>query len=382
MTQFNNMPDEENEHYPVEPYYHPLHKIPRKIYDFLASAKLAMFLLVAILVACVVGVTLFRGQRAWELIFSTLWFNGLLVLLVLNVVCCFFGRIWRRKLTIVSFGMILFHMSFTGILVGVIYNSLFQFNGVMRLTEDETLPNGVPQSYDIFNHGRYFNFSRFKGETTLIRVHWGYKVKGDNKVVAYEIAVGEGGAKKQGVIYITKNFSYEGFRYYPEKEGFSPLIVLSDKQGREIYGAFIPLQSHKQNNKTHLHTTGTKVKPGSFHFPQEPLAKPLFDLQVVYRPSKVEERAGEVTLSVWPLNDGGKGENGKPRAVGKATIGSTFDEGDYLLSFKALRYWVGMRVRYSPGQPIVLTSLWVGLAGMIITTIGRIGRGRKDSPVH
>ena len=114
----------ENEHYPVEPHYHPIHKIPRKIYNFFASAKLAMALLVIILSCCLAGVTIWRGIEAGRVIFGTLWFNGLLVLLVINVACCFFGRIWGRRVTVISFGMILFHISFVFMFLGIIYNSL------------------------------------------------------------------------------------------------------------------------------------------------------------------------------------------------------------------------------------------------------------------
>src|SRR6266567_146413 len=112
VPELNVIAESEAEQYPLEPRYHPIHKIPRKVYGFLASAKLAMALLVAILGSCVAGVTIWRGVRAGEVIFSSLWFNGLLVLLVVNVACCFFGRVWGRKVTLVSFGMILFHLSF------------------------------------------------------------------------------------------------------------------------------------------------------------------------------------------------------------------------------------------------------------------------------
>lgn len=167
MTEFNSIPESENEHYPIEPRYHPVHKIPRKIYELLASSKLAMALLVIILLCCLSGVTVVRGGRAWELIFNTLWFNALLVLLVVNVACCFFGRIWGRRVTVVSFGMILFHLSFVAILGGVVYNNLFYFRGNIRLTEGEILPSSDPQSYDRIEMGRFFSFSRLKGETAL-----------------------------------------------------------------------------------------------------------------------------------------------------------------------------------------------------------------------
>jgi len=385
--------------------------ILQKMYKFLSSVKLAMALLVTILACCVVGVTVFRGERAWTLIFSTLWFNGLLVSLVVNVVFCFFPRMWGRKLTLISLGMVLFHLSFVAILGGIVYNSLFYFRGLIRLTEGETLPSGQIQSYDLAEYGRFFDFSKLKGETTLMRMHRGYKVDGADKILAYEVSVGEGSSKKQGIIYITKSLDHDGFSYFNEKEGYSVLVMLSDKQGKELYGAHISLQSFKQKDEKYLYITGTQERPGSLPFPQDPL-KPLFDLQVAYHPEPGKERTGEAFFWVWPLAQentrkapspsraGGEGEKGgdlrgsphdrlsnkevagqeeKALAEGKAVIGEKFIAGDYYLSPKEIRYWVGMRVRYEPGKPIVLTSLWVGLTGMVITFIGRMRRGKRQT---
>ncbi len=378
----------------------------RKIYSYLSSVRLAMMLLIAILACCVVGVTIYRGAEAGNRIFSTLWFNGLLVLLVVNVACCFFPRMWGRKLTFVSVGMILFHLSFVAMLGGIVYNSFFYFRGVIRLTEGETLPSGDPQSYDILEKGRYFDFSRLRGETSLIRMHKGYKVEGEDKVVAYEIAVGETGKKKQGVIYTTQSFDDNGFSYFRDKEGYSVLVILSDRQGREIYGAHVPLQSLRQNDGTYLYITGTADGPESLPFPQDPL-KPLFNLQVAYRPDPSKERAGDAYFWVLPLAQGHEGKvppashvegaskqddavgglsheriadarEGEVLAEGKAAVGETFRADDYMLSVREIRYWVGMTVRYEPGKPIVLTSLWVGLTGMVITFVGRIRKRRSE----
>ena len=350
--------------------------ILNKTYSFLSSYKLAMTLLVTILACCVTGVTVFRGQRAWEVIFSTLWFNGLLVLLVVNVAFCFFGRIWGRRLSIISFGMILFHLSFVAILGGIVYNSFFYFRGLIRLTEGETLPNGDLNSYDYLDRGRFFDLSKLKGETTLIKMHTKYKVDGDDKRAAYEISVGEGSLKKKEVIYITNNLDYKGFRYYNDREGYSLLLILYDKMGGELYGAHIPLQSLKQKDNAYIYTTGTKDGPGTFTFPQDPL-KPMFALQASYIPDMIKERAGEAFFQIWPLSKV-KGEGDKPFAEGKAAIGEMFDAGDYYLSVREVRYWVGMNVRYDPGLPIVLASLWVGLGGIVITTIGRMMKKKKD----
>lgn len=374
------MTGQEPEQYPLEPRYHPIHKVPRKIYNFLASAKLAMLLLVVILACCVTGVTLFRGQRAWELIFSTLWFNGLLILLVVNVACCFFGRVWHRKLTVISFGMILFHLSFVAIFLGIVYNSLFFFRGTIRLTEGEVLRSSDPQSYDRIEAGRFFRFSRLKGETTLIRMHTGYRVGGEDKRAAYEVAVGEGNDITRGTVYITHKLTHHGVDYFNDREGYSLLIMLADRQGRELYGAHLPLQSIRQKDDSYIYTLGytrdDRVYISPMKFPQPP-EKPLFDMQLVYEQSKLKERSGMAHFQLFPLSRGDSPGRDKPLAEGKVAIGEQFDAGEYSLSAQEVRYWVTMTVRYEPGKPIVLASLWAGLAGMMITTIGRMMRSRK-----
>src|SRR5512133_774844 len=176
----------------------------RRLHLFLVSPKLAIALLIGVLGCCLVGVTVLRGARAGQLIFSTLWFNALLVLLAVSSAAAFFTRIWRRKLTLVSAGMILFHLCFAAMLGGIVYNRLFFFRGVLRLTEGETLPNGQLESYDWSEQGRFFDRSRLPGETTLLRMHVNYSVGSDNKRAAYEIAVDSGDARVRHIIYPTE----------------------------------------------------------------------------------------------------------------------------------------------------------------------------------
>lgn len=372
--------DQEQEVFPLEPRYHPIHKIPRKIYDFLASAKLAMVLLVTILVCCILGVTVWHEAEAGRVIFGTYWFNGILVLLVVNVACCFFGRIWRRRITLISFGMILFHLSFVAILLGIVYNSLFCFRGVIRLTEGETLVSSDPNSYDSFDHGVLFNFSRLRGETTLVKMHAGHLVAGEDKRAAYEVTVGQGADKKSGLLYITNKLVHRGVEYLNEREGYSLLLVLFDKQGQELYGGHLPLQSISGKDGSYTYLSGTKdgniIRIQAIPFPVPP-EKPLVAVQVGYLPSKLKERAGEADFSIYPLGEKGSPDLTKKLISGKSPIGDILKFGDYGISAREVRYWVTMAVRYEPGKPLVLVSLWTGLAGMIITTLGRMLRTRE-----
>ena len=382
MMDSNSTPDIESdtESFPVEPRYHPVNRILRAVYDFMASSKLAMFLLIAILICCVIGVTVLRERSASEMIFGTLWFSALLVLLVANVACCFFGRIWYRKLTMITFGMILFHLSFVTMFAGIIYDSLFKFEGIIRLTEGESLQSGDPQSYDLARQGRFFNFQNLKGSTTLNSMQTKYNVDGLDKTVAYDVTIGTVDKMKQGIVFITHHLDYDGFRYFRDKEGYSVLLVISDKQGRELTGAFIPLQSYRQKDNSFIYASGNKDAPSDFNFPQD-ATKPLYNIQFVYHPSKLSERGGDVSYKVRPYRADNVPNTDTPLAEGTVAVGSSVPAGENLIVFKEVRYWAAMNVRYDPGQSLVLLSLWVGLGGMIITMAGRIMRQRSHKTV-
>jgi hypothetical protein len=439
----DNIPSHTNEveTFPLEPRYHPVNRMVRKIYDFLASAKLAIGLLITILLCCLGGVTLYRGDQATEMIFGTLWFNALLVLLVTNTACCFFGRMWGRKITVISFGMILFHLSFVAMFLAIVFNSLFYFEGLLRLTEGETLSNRDSKSYDVSRHGLLFSYSLLKGETTLLQVHRGFKVDGVDKLIAYDISVAEGRSTKNGTIYINNKFPYKGVEYIRDREGFSLLTIVNDKLGKELFGIFIPLQSIKLNDAI-IYTTGSRIKQGTINFPPEKGKDAFFDVQLSYlmdnQPGK--DRNGKVRFQVWPVQAvqaghtgnlppggamgagaghaggntsagampatgightanpaaagmpgasgghtgsggmmpmGGGVPAGKPLADGTVNISEKLSFGEYQLFVPEVRYWVGMNVLYNPGKPFVLASLLAGLVGIIITTGGRMTKKKR-----
>lgn len=344
--------------------------LAQRAYGLLTSPKLAIGILVVVLGCCVVGVTVYREAAAGEVIFSTLWFNGLLVLLAVSSAAAFFSRIWKRKASLVQAGMIIFHLSFLAVLGGVVVNSLFHFKGVLRLTEGETLPNGQAESYDQVEYGRFFDPAWLTGETTLVKMHTGYKVDGDDKRAAYEIAVGEPGDTTTGVIYVTRDLEHDGVRYLCSKEGYSVLVVMTDPDGKDLYGVHVPLQSYRQADGSYLYAAGTQVEAAAFEYPQPP-EHPRGTLRVGYWPG-VEPRSGQVSLELRP-----HGPAGVLAAEKKALlpVGGLLDLGDFKLSPREIRYWVGMDVRYDPGLNTSLAGLCFGLLGMVLTFAGRLRQG-------
>lgn len=346
--------------------------ILKKIFDFFRSKYLALGLMVVILVTILVGTVFLSEPVAQKFVFKALWFNALLVLLVLNTACCFFSRIHRRSWTLVSSGMILFHLSFVAMFAGIFVNNLFYFNGSLRLTEGETIGLGEPIGYDQVELGRFFKQSWLRGVVTLHKLHTDYRDGQEKKGAACEISVVDGTRSVTGVVYPTHHLMFNGFKFFRDKEGFAPLFMLSDRSGKELYGAYVSLQSFKQKDGTFIHTTGTKQEgPGSADFPQIPDITQLYKIQFTYHPPKLEKGISEASFKVWEFDQRKEYGQGLLIYEGTAPLGDKVSFGDHALSMKDVRYWASMDVLYNPGQPLVLASFWVGFAGLVLTAVAR-----------
>lgn len=342
----------------------------KKILGLLWSTKVALVLLVLISLSCVAGVLL-PPALGKEAVFTSLWFNLLLVLLIINIVFCIVKRI--RILRLSQIGTTIFHFGLVLLFVGVVYDQLFFFEGAIRLTEGETLNCSDPASYDRVKMGRFFQIPKLEelGELYFHKLHTSYLAEGKERGIANEIAVGQDVPEgKKRIIYVTMPLKYKGFEFYrDERDGFSPLFVLRDMQGRVLYGAYAPLQSIRQEDGTYLYRSGSALAPGSFNFPQEPDLPALFRLRTTFHPDKVNKMTGEVSFQVRPIAHGKEadGREAKELFNGKAAFGERIKAGDFYLSMDEVRYWTSMNVNYRPGKGFIFGSFWVSFAGLILS---------------
>lgn len=357
-----------------------------KIFSLFWSTRVALVLLVLILLSCIVGASL-PAALGREAVFSSLWFNFLLVLLIVNIVFCIFKRIRILRLSLI--GTTIFHLSLVLLFAGVVYDQLFFFEGAIRLTEGETLSCAERASYDWVRKGRFFKIPKLEdlGEIYFHKFHPSHFAEGRDWGPAYEIVVGEDvqqGRKKSlrlatEIVYVNHPLKYKGFEFYRDKEGYSPLFVLRDSLGRVLYGAYVPLQSIEQKDGTYLYRSGSAAAPGSFKFPQDPQLPPVFSLQATYYPDKVKKRAGEVFFQARPIVHGKdtEGQEEKELFKGKAALGKTVKAGDFFLSMEEVRYWTSMKVIYRPGSVIIFSSFWLGLGGITLSVILKMAKGRE-----
>ena len=104
-----------------------------KIFSLFWSTRAALVLLVLIFLSCVVGASL-PSDVGKEAVFSSVWFNLLLVLLIVNIVFCTFKRIKILRLSLI--GTTIFHLSLILLFAGIVYDQLF------FLKEQSVLPKG------------------------------------------------------------------------------------------------------------------------------------------------------------------------------------------------------------------------------------------------
>lgn len=343
-----------------------------KIFSLFWSTKVALVLLVLILLACLVGAYM-PPAMGQEVVFSSLWFNLLLVFLIVNIVFCIFKRI--RVLRLSRIGTTIFHLGLVLLFAGVVYDQLFFFEGAIRLTEGETLSFGERASYDRVSMGRFFDIQKLKelGEIYFHKIHTPYIEEGKQRGNANEISVGEDaqeGGKR--IIYVPRPLEYKGFELYrDENDGYSPLIVLRDRQGRVLYGAYAPLQSIKQKDETYLYRSGTAAAPGSFEYPKDPGLPVLFRLMTIYHPDKVKKRTGEVSFQVWGYDSHSR-ESYNELFKGKAAFGEKVKAGDFFISMEEVRYWTRMKLSYRPGLAMIFSSFWISFGGLTLTIILKI----------
>lgn len=343
-------------------------------FSFLWSTKIALGLLVIISLSCAVGVLL-PPAMGKEAVFTSYWFNLLLILLTVNIVSCITRRTMFLRLS--QAGTTVFHLGLVLLFIGVVYDQLFFFEGAIRLTEGETLNCAERTSYDWATKGRFFEVSKLKelGSIYFHKLHIAYQEGGKERARANEIAVGEDfKTRTTHAVYVTRPFVYKGFEFFRnEKDGYSPLFVLRDKSGKLLGGSYAPLQSIRQKDGTYEYRSGSALLPGSFDFPQYPGRPPVLRLQTVYRPHKTDKRTGDVSFQVWkatPYPERADGEQQSEELFsGKAAFGERVRAGDYFLSMDEVRYWTSINVIYRPGLGVIFFSFWVTLAGLVLNII-------------
>ncbi len=108
------------------------------IFGFLASLKLAVVVIVALMISLAAGTLLesyYNAHVARTLIYNTRWFSAILIILAINLAAAAFDRLpWKKKHT----GFVLTHLGIIMILAGSLITQKYMIDGQITLAEGET----------------------------------------------------------------------------------------------------------------------------------------------------------------------------------------------------------------------------------------------------
>src|SRR5688572_23979675 len=115
-----------------------LNRLPRRLFDMLASLRLAVPVMVTLGTTCLFA-TLYESKHGTAAVqrdvYKTGWFAAILVFLGINIFCAMMSRYpWKKHHT----GFVMAHIGILILLVGSLMSLHYGFDGNMAVFEGET----------------------------------------------------------------------------------------------------------------------------------------------------------------------------------------------------------------------------------------------------
>ncbi len=266
-----------------------------------------------------------------------------------------FFNVNKTKLKIKYFGSILFHLSILLIIIGIITNYLYKFNGVYSLTEGQSVRDVQADYFRIFKGPLYAGDSgRFS--LRLDKVHDDFKI-GDATTEAADILFMPSGVNQHttSTILTNKPLKWKNLElHFGQVTGYSPEITFSDSSGNQLFKSFVRLATRKLEGK--------KVYSDYILLPDHQLK-----IGVEFVPNDSSQFYIKVANETELLYDGVLIE------------GDTARFSDYAVTIPSLRRWCYIDVVESPFLWMVFTGFWTAIAGLVIGFIPRLVDQMKES---
>lgn len=245
-------------------------------------------------------------------------------------------------------GSLFFHLALLVVIFGAVISSAFTMRGRILLTEGQSLAE-VHKSYFLIEESPLFKERHQAFQVRLDEFYPEYigtqiKMPGSKLTI-----IDENNEIKKQTIYVNHPLYYKGAVIYQRNNyGFSPLLVISNKQGEEIWKAYIALAIRKE--KGVVRHKDTITLPYEMKAQIELYQKKSFSLD-------------SSTLRLQITKAGRQVFNGTLRLGDKV-----FFQNNYL-SFTDVRRWTTFNISRDPGWPIILVGIWLAVFGFLARSL-------------
>lgn len=290
-------------------------------------------------------------------IYTTPYFFILLGLISINLTAVNMKRfkiIWKTEKTLIRtrhLGSIVFHFSLLLIILGVILNFLFKFEGIYGITEGQIVRDSESDYSRIFQGPlRKHNFDRF--QLTLNEVNTNYLVENAKTDAAIITITNQSKSfEKEATIRTNFPLKMEEIEFhFGQKNGYSPKIQMIDSSGEMIFSSFVRLAHQKIDSKD---------KHADFF--ELPELNMIIGLEVVSEAKDIDSTLVKISITKDDINI----------LEDTLFVNQVIDFGNQKLIIPEMRRWCYINVVESPYLNLIFFAFWSALTGMMIGLIGR-----------
>ena len=292
-------------------------------------------------------------------------------------------------------GNLLFHLSLVLVLIGVGIGSLLGSRGDAILNVGDRFIN-TPTSYDILGFGKFQAEDSLTPFSITIKDFQAQYDSVTNAPIDYTLTVSTanpvGSAEDIKIIKVNKPLAYGNTKIYLQANGYSPSVIIKDKQGKVVFEGPTPFLPQDSN----LSSIGAIKVPdmdpqigfvGSFlpTADRDPVRGGFSSYPEVLDP--------RLLFSIWKGDLGL--DSGVPQSVYRIdtakmeriglkalVLNESFDFGEGSITFTGWNSWVNLQIVSDPGKIYSLVGAILAISGLLISLFTRqrriwVKQGRK-----
>lgn len=292
-------------------------------------------------------------------------------------------------------GNLLFHLSLVLVLIGVGIGSLLGSRGDAILNVGDRFIN-TPTSYDILSFGKFQAEDSLSPFSITVKDFQAQYDSVTNAPIDYTLTVTTanpvGSAENIKIIKVNQPLAYGNTKIYLQANGYSPSVIIKDKQGKVVFDGPTPFLPQDSN----LSSIGAIKVPdmdpqigfvGSFlpTADRDPVRGGFSTYPEVLDP--------RLLFSIWKGDLGL--DSGVPQSVYRIdtsnmeriglkalVLNESFDFGEGSITFTGWNSWVNLQIVSDPGKIYSLVGAILAISGLLISLFTRqrriwVKQGRK-----
>ncbi|MBM3731293.1 MAG: cytochrome c biogenesis protein ResB [Actinobacteria bacterium] len=281
-------------------------------------------------------------------------------------------------------GNLLFHLSLVLVLIGVGIGSLLGSRGDAILNVGDRFIN-TPTSYDILGFGKFQAEDSLSPFSITVKDFQAQYDSVTNSPIDYTLTVSTanpvGSAEDIKIIKVNQPLAYGNTKIYLQANGYSPSVIIKDKQGKVVFEGPTPFLPQDSN----LSSIGAIKVPdmdpqigfvGSFlpTADRDPVRGGFSSYPEVLDP--------RLLFSIWKGDLGL--DSGVPQSVYRIdtskmeriglkalALNESFDFGEGSITFTGWNSWVNLQIVSDPGKIYSLVGAILAISGLLISLFTR-----------